>query len=285
MRRVLWLLSFAAWISVSAVSFAQDEAEEDDALGADEAGDASEAAPAPADEAEPEADAKPADAAASGAGPTWWIGPFVEGVVVPSFLLKLILDASPTVFNPAFGAAITRRNPDGVSWVLGLGYSGYGFDGPFRLSGDPELDTEYVDSNLGLLNVRGMLLWTATISKAFAFEYGVGIELGVVLGSMKRTEAYRDAGGNYHACTAPLTPDLSYCEPPTNPILRTNAYNEDGAHYGVTEERVPPVAAALMIPALALRYAPIDKLAIKIEASFGLMQFTFGLSAAYALDG
>jgi hypothetical protein len=284
MRRVLWLLCFATWLGVSTLSFAQDEAEDEESgspaaeLDDNEAApDASEAEPAPG------ATAAKAAAAASGGAPTWWVGPYLEGVVVPSFLLKLFLAASPTVFNPSFGATIAHRNADGFSWVLGLGYAGYGFDGPFRAKGDPELDTEYLDSSLGLLNVRGMLLWSADISRTLSFEYGVGIELGVVLGEMKRSEAYKDLNGDYQACRGVNDPDMFYCEPTTNG-LKSNAYNEEGAHYDVTEKRVPPVAAALMIPALALRYTPVDNIAIKVEAAFGLLQFTFGISATYGID-
>jgi hypothetical protein len=282
MRRVLWLVCFAAWMGVSTVSFAQDEAEDEPSESADES--AAEAADEVAEPAS-EGDAEPSEAAAaaSGAAPVWWVGPYVEGIVVPSFLLNIFLAESPTVFNASFGATITHRNADGFSWVLGLGYAGYGFDGPFRAKGDPEQDTEYLESSIGLLNVRGMLLWSTNLSKQLAFEYGVGIQLGVVLGELIRTEAYKDASGNYHACVQQLVPDLVYCEPTLPPGIATNKYNEDGAHYHVKEERVPPVAAALMIPALALRYQPIDKLAIKLEASFGLMQFAFGLSAAYGL--
>jgi hypothetical protein len=108
-----------------------------------------------------------------------------------------------------------------------------------------------------------------------------------VLGELRRSEAYKDASGAYHACSAPLLPDPAYCELPTNPPLsspNTNTYNMFGAHYNVKEERVPPVAAALMIPALALRYTPVQNLAIKVEAAFGLLQFSFGISAAYGVD-
>jgi hypothetical protein len=287
MRRVVWLLSFMTVLGASTYGFAQDEAEDEEspAAGSDDEAEASpEASPSGDAEAGPDQATKP-DAAASGAAPTWWIGPYIEGVIVPSFMLKLFLDASPTVFTPSFGLTITHRNADGFSWVLGLGYASYGFAGPFRATGDPEADTEYLDSSLGLLHARGMLLWSTEITHGLSFEYGIGIELGVVLGSLIRNEAYKDASGNYHACAAPNNPDPIYCELPTNPPPGelSNRYNMFGAHYGVKEERVPPVAAALMIPALALRFTPIEKLAIKVEAAFGLLQFTFGLSAAYAI--
>lgn len=286
MRRVLWLLCFVTWLGVSTQSFAQDEAEGEESESPAES-DVSEAAPdASGEPADPDADAAPvkAAAAAGDVAPTWWIGPYLEGVIVPSFLLKLFLAASPTVFNPSFGATVAHRNADGFSWVLGLGYAGYGFDGPFRAKGDPELDTEYLNSSLGLLNARGMLLWSAEISRTLSFEYGVGVELGVVLGEMRRSEAYKDANGEYAACTGVGNPDPAYCEQTTNLLVTTNAYNEAGAHYNVKEERVPPVAAALMLPALALRYTPVNNIAIKLEAAFGLLQFSFGISASYGVD-
>lgn len=287
MRRAVWLLSLVACLAVSTASFAQDEDEEGSAAESGDEGGGAETEGASADTEAAAEDARPAPAAAAAAssGATWWLGPYVSGVLVPSFMLKLFLDASPSVFNPAFGATIAHRNPDGFTWVLGIGYAGYGFDGPFRASGDPELDTEYLQSSLGFVHVRGQLLWSAEISRTLSFEYGVGIDLGVVIGELKRTEAYRDAGGQYHPCVSPGIPDLAYCEPTMPPGLMTNKYNEEGAHYHVVEKRVPPVAAALMVPALALRFQPIDKLAIKLEASFGLLQFTFGLSAAYAIAG
>lgn len=282
MRRVLWLLTFSMWTTLSSPSLAQDEEELLEAEAGEPAAESGDEAPAPEDEAE----AQPAEGEEpAAAGPrTWWIGPYVEAVLVPSFLLNVFLAESPTVANPSFGATVTHRDADGFSWVLGIGYAGYGFDGPFRAKSDPEQDTEYLNSDLGLLHARGQLLWSVPISSQFSFEYGVGIELGVVLGSLVRSEAYKKLDGEWDRCVAQLNPDVTgtFCEPTTNG-LATNAYDEEGAHYGVTEERVPPIAAALMLPALALRFTPIEALAIKLEASFGLMQFTFGLSAAYGL--
>jgi hypothetical protein len=285
MRRVLWLVSFAIWFGVGGSVLAQDEVEEEAEVGApeetaDPAAEGDEPEPAAAEDSAAEA-----PAAASGAR-TWWIGPFFEMAIVPSFLINVFTAESPTVANPAFGATVTHRDKDGFSWILGLGYTGYGFDGPFRAKGDPEVDTEYLNSTLGLLHVRGQLMWSTEISSMFAFEYGVGLELGVVLGELVRSEAYRDASGEFQRCLGPGNPDVSFqfCEATTNGAP-TNRYDEEGAHYGVVEERVPPVAPMLMVPALALRFTPIEQLQIKLEASFGLMQFTFGLSAAYGLGG
>jgi hypothetical protein len=296
MRRVVWLTGLA-WLFTMfpSASFAQDEAAPDEAEQAssdssDEAGEPSgetQAGEAGAEAADGRAEAPAAD---SGKPPTWWVGAYFEGVMVPAFMLDVFLGAAPTVFGPGVGATITHRDADGFSWVLGLGYASYGFEGPFRAKGDPDEDTEYLDSSLGLLHVRGQLLWSVELSKMISFEYGVGVELGVLLGKLVRTEAYHDpVTGEFKPCRTWLDPDPVYCEQPTNPTTglpqnTSNAYNEQGAHYGVVEKRVPPIGAGLMVPALALRITPVRQLAIKAEVSYGLFQFTFGLSAAYGFE-
>jgi hypothetical protein len=272
-------VSFAIWLGSYGVGFAQDESEE-----GTQGAEATEPAPDQATEPATAAEEQGEPAAASGKPPQWFVGPYIEGVVVPEFMLNIFLAETPTVFNASFGATVTHRNADGFSWVLGIGYASYGFAGPFRAEGDPEEDTEFLDSSLGLLHVRGMLLWSVPIGSQFAFEYGVGLEFGAVLGQMTRTEAYKDANGEYQPCPGWRNPpDPVFCEP-TLSGGDTDAYDAEGAHYGVVEKRVPPVAAAVMLPALALRYAPIPNLAIKLEASYGIFQFTFGLSASYGID-
>ena len=240
-------------------------------------------------EAEPAAKAAP-DAATEAkvsdpkTPPVWWFGAYFQGAFVPSFMLKLFLDDAPTVSNVGVGITATHRNKDGMSFVIGLGYAGYGFVGPFRISGDPEQDTEMLDSSLALLHLRGQMLWsTDIVDNMLSFEYGVGLDIGVVLGEMRRTEAYRDQSGTFQKCSGPGVPNPLYCDFPQSIGAGTDAYDAYGAHYNVVEKRVPPVALIPMLPALALRYTPIPELAIKLDAAFGLMQFAVGLSASYGV--
>lgn len=249
-----------------------------------------EAAPASEDEAA-SWEAKPAAAQATEAKaadpktpPVWWFGAYFQGAFVPSFMLNLFLDDAPTVSNVGVGITATHRNKDGMSFVIGLGYAGYGFVGPFRISGDPEQDTEMLDSSLALLHLRGQMLWsTDIVDNMLSFEYGVGLDIGVVLGEMRRTEAYRDQSGTFQKCLGPGVPNPLYCDIPQALGAGSDAYDAYGAHYNVVEKRVPPVALIPMLPALALRYTPIPELAIKLDAAFGLMQFAVGLSASYGV--
>lgn len=271
LRCMLTGSALSAWLLVATLQpsavFAQDEEVEEELEEA-------------AEEAEPEQ--QPA-AQVPNAPPVWWFGAYLQGAFVPSFMLKLFLDDAPTVSNLGFGVTATHRNKDGMSFVIGLGYAPYSFAGPFRIAGDPDTDTEWLDSSLALLHVRGQMLWsTEIVDNTLSFEYGVGLDVGLVLGEMRRTEAYRDAAGAFQPCVGPATPNAGYCDIPQN-LRSTDAYDAYGAHYNVVEERVPPVALIPMLPALALRYTPIPELAIKLDAAFGLMQFAVGLSAAYGV--
>jgi hypothetical protein len=252
------------------------------------------------EEAPPDENVAPADEPTEpeevvpGTAPTWWFGAYVHGVWVPGFMLGLFLDGPPTVGNAAFGAQVTHRSPDdGFSWVLGLGYAGYGFEGPLRKTGDPSVDTEWVKSTLGIVHVSAALLWSTQLHEMLSFEYGIGLDFGFVTGKMMRSEAYKRPGGGYAKCNgagSPFVPGpelgTQYCEPALRNGVQvpTNTYDEYGAHYNVEEERIPPVALLPALPQLALRFSPHRNVAVKLEGAYGIFQFWFGLSAAYGAD-
>jgi hypothetical protein len=213
----------------------------------------------------------------------WFFGPYFRYVFVPAFMLELFLDEAPTVANPAFGVAANYRTDDGPVFEIGLGFTSYAFEDPFRAKGDPVEDTEWVDSSLGMVHVTGSIMWVAEISDKLALDYGIGLDLGIMTGSLVRTEAYQGSGG-WQPCDAAGQPPLAigYCEFPNRQGIATNRYDEEGAHYGVEEERVPPVGLVPMIPHLALRFDPIEEFTVKLEAAYGIAQIWLGLSAAYA---
>jgi hypothetical protein len=287
----------AAWIliavlGVSSAAFAQESADDESAAATSES-----SAAADSDAAPEAAGDKAAVSGEAGATPTtppsWWFGAYVQTAIIPSFMLNLFLGAAPTVADFGFGVTATHRDKDGFSLVMGLGYESYAFNGPFRIQGDPEEDTEYLNSSLGLLHLRGQMMWsTDIVPNTLSFEYGFGLDIGVVLGQLVRSEAYRipPGSGDFHKCSGPLNPAAlapsgqPYCELPQNLGSGTDAYNQHGAQYNVVEKRVPPIALIPMLPALSLRYTPVREVALKFDFAFGLMQFAFGLSAAYGVD-
>lgn len=221
------------------------------------------------------------DATAPEERPRWYFGAFTRMVAVPRFMLELFLDAAPGVVNASGGALVNYRT-DSFIVEFGLGYTSYHFAGPYRAKGDPEQDTEYVDSSLGMVHLTGSMLWDTQFHKMFAVEYGFGLDLGIITGEMVRNEGY-PVGGGYRPCTGPLNPNPIYCEA-TQSGRPTDAYDAEGAHYGVVEERIPPVALFPMIPHLALRFMPHRQVAVKLDFSYGIAQFTLGVSAFGGFD-
>lgn len=220
-------------------------------------------------------------------GNQWLIGPQYRYVWVPGFIQELFFDITPTVANHAFGLAVTHRNEDGFSAVIGLGYTGYGFRGPYRLKDEPDIDTEFVRSDLGLLHATSAFLWSAQLHPNVAFEYGIGFDLGLVLGKVVRSEAYPDdsAPQGWRACARKLDPEAraltgndEHCADPEPSTLDTNAYNERGEQYNVVEKRVPPAFVGFSLPQLGFRFQPHEHVAFKIEAGFGIWQLWAGAS-------
>lgn len=210
----------------------------------------------------------------------FFAGLFYRHIFVPSFLLELFTDDSTAASNPAFGAELTYRK-DGFDIVGSLWWASYAVEGPFRAAGDPVQDTEFIDSNLSVLFLSASFLWSTPFNDIFALEYGVGVGLGVVLGSLNRTEAYpsdgNDAVNGYAPCDDPGTPNVEYCDgPPVRGFC-----DGEGGHY--CEEGkwsdggdVPNVVPWLAVPQLALRIKPIRQLMIRIEGGFGLGFFLGG---------
>lgn len=242
----------------------EDEASEGEGDDEGEGGDADEEMDDPEDDVD------------SGAPRKWFFGPYFRFVLVPAFIPQLFLDEAPTVAGPAFGATATWLG-DTVHYEIGLGYTSYSFEDPFRASGDPDIDTEWVKSNLGLLHLTGSMLWHTEFSEKLAFEYGFGVDFGIVTGEMVRTEAF-PTGDGYAPCVGVNNPVNAYCTGPAVP------YDEYGEHYNEVEQRIPPVALVPMIPHLALRWTPDPDWALKAEFSYGIIQIWLGLSVAYAPD-
>jgi hypothetical protein len=223
------------------------------------------------------------DSVSPSATPSWFLGVLGRVNWIPPFIPQLFLDDSPAVVGPGFELIGTKRNASGMSLVFGLGYTSYAFEGPSRDKGDPVIDTEYIDSSLGLIHASFSMLWSSDIvPKQLAIEYGFGLDFGVIIGDMIRTEAYQNNTG-WHPCSAYWYPDPMYCERPVSGAA-TDPYDQDGAHYHVAEKRIPPVMGFPHIPHLALRYTPDPKLAIKLELAYGIVQFWTGLSVHYGIN-
>jgi hypothetical protein len=208
-------------------------------------------------------------------GEYYFVGLFYRHIFVPEFLLNLFTDESTGASNPAFGAEFTYRK-GGFDIIGSLWYALYSVEGAFRGAGDPVQDTEWIESNLGVLFISGTFLWSTAFNDIFALEYGVALGVGLVLGDMQRTEAH-PSGGGFAPCNGPGDPDGAFCDGP--PI--TGTCEGEGGHYCEEAQwsgggSVPNVVPWLAIPQIALRIKPMKQLMMRIEGGFGLGFFLGG---------
>jgi hypothetical protein len=270
------LLSLA--LSVCAPAAAQDDESAADADSAE----STEGSDQSAEAAGAEGEAAETTAAPTPGSHAWAFGPYFRYSIVPAFMLDLFVDLAPTISDPGFGATATYRgSEDGPSFDMGLGYQSFSFSGPFRVKGGDAGDTEWLESSLGVVHLTGSILWEAKFAEQFAFQYGVGLDVGVVTGELKRTEAYKTASGGWAKCPGARVTDI-YCLPPMTGAIGTDPYDKKGEQYNVVEKSVPPIFGLPMLPHLALRYTPVPEFWVRFEAAYTIASFWFGLSAAYS---
>jgi outer membrane protein OmpA-like peptidoglycan-associated protein len=228
----------------------------------------------------------------------WFLGGYYRHTWVPGAFVSPFFERVPTIRNHGFGITASHHSRTGVTAEFGIGYMPYHFSGAVTERGAEIEGTEYATSKLALVHLTGSLLWPIELHRMLSLEIGLGIDLGAVIGSLRRSEAYRDANGDFHACDKALKPattgpDLDamgaampYCDPAIDDrgnVVASNPANVKGAQYGIRESRIPPVMMVPMLPHLAIRFAPHERIAIKLEAAFGLAQVWFGASLQVGL--
>jgi len=223
----------------------------------------------------------------------WWLGGYFRHLWIPGYMTDPFFARAPSVSNNGFGVTATYRTGGGLNVVMGVGYMPYEFYGPFVADARPVTDTELVDSSLAFWHLTGSLLWDIEFHHTIALEIGFGIDLGVLAGEVRRNEAYLD-DGRFRECEGPEQDEFEtlddgtvedYCadpEEPDNAGDRSDDYDQDGEHYDVIEERVPPVMLFPMIPHVALRVQPFKHLTIKAEFAFGVVQMWAGVSVQFS---
>jgi outer membrane protein OmpA-like peptidoglycan-associated protein len=222
----------------------------------------------------------------------WFVGAYYRHAWVPSMLLKPFFERGADISNDGFGIVASHVSHSGMTAELGFGYLPYHFSGAFNSRGALVEQTEHVVSKLALMHLTASLLWPIQLHRTLFLDLGLGVDLGVVLGSLRRTDAY-PSHGSFRSCSGPLDPGITGpdLDPDGNAMpYCAQAYDSEGkaqpsnpadvigAHYNTKENRVPPVMLVPMLPHLALRYMPRENLAIKLEAAYGIAQFWVGVS-------
>lgn len=213
-----------------------------------------------------------------------FIGLRMRLAYVPKFMFSLFAaDGGKGVFSPSIGIEYATRRGD-FEWVPWLTYSSYAMsDVAVKAKTDPDDAYEIVNSSLKSITAGTDVLWSFPIHpKGLSFTIGGGIGLGVVFGSLYRTQAYPKDGnpsdeGSYEKCSGPGQPH-SFC-------------GNDNNHYGDYTEpswfdggSKPVVFPWIAIPQIGLRYKPHRRFVMRFDTGLSIPgPFFFGLSGLYGL--
>jgi hypothetical protein len=156
--------------------------------------------------------------------------------------------------------------------------------------------------NLHFVGAGVTFLWSTAFNDIVAFQYGVGLGFGGVIGDLIRTEAYpQNDGSGWEICEGALNPmsqsrycaEINEAERHRGSIAagdpdRTNLDGADGEHYDIKARRwsgggsVPNVWFRAALPHLAIRIKPIRQLMMRVDFGFDLFSgFFVGFAANF----
>jgi hypothetical protein len=267
--------------------------------------------PPPPPEPEPaaSASAEPAEVAAPEGNPSditytkedpakkyYFVGARYRGTIIPQFMLNLFVNDGKTIYSNTIGAELDMRQ-DGKSLIPWIAYTSYSTgDMLFLQKGkNPDDPDEYsiVNSGLGAIYLGIDELWSMPIADHLDFEYGFGVGIGFVFGSLQNdwvvpsTSTAPGAirattGAYYQACQSQQ--EGASCTPPAHmnsTVAKVAGYVEPNWFQGGS---VPVLFPHIAIPQLSLRYKPIKQVESRLSLGFSLTGFWFGLSVDYGLE-
>lgn len=233
----------------------------------------------------------------------FFTGVFFRSVIIPGFMQDIFVryeGGTPVNFG---GGAFFGWRRNGFNVRAEVWYEGFGNDGYYVGRNDPDYELERVQSNLGVVFGSFLFGWTFQVNEYFGIDLGFGLGLGGITGNMWRQEAYRVSGTRAPAeCTAPGSPDPSYCEGDgvpaedrhTNhdtpgPTYQRFCHDNPGepecvgrsglpSPFYFGDGGVPPMFFWIDLPRIGVTIKPIRQFEIRIDGGYNLYGFNFGAS-------
>jgi hypothetical protein len=238
----------------------------------------------------------------------YFVGLRYRGNIVPQFLENLFVDDGGTIYSNYIGVELDMRQ-EGHSTIPWIAYANYGFgDTLFHEKGKPDQPQNYSDVKSGLSAIYLGLdeLWSTPLDEShhWDFEYGFGVGIGVVFGTLNNDWVYQDnqngilsaSNGNKYA-PCPGTPQPTSLpagvmgQPAGNPCDPAQHQNAQDTKTGNYQEKnwfsggsVPVLFPYIAFPDIGVRWKPIKQFESRLHVGFSLTGFWFGLSGSYGLD-
>jgi hypothetical protein len=222
-----------------------------------------------------------------------------RGTIIPKFIENIFVNDGETIYSNTIGAEFDIRSA-GQSMIPWIQYADYNTGNIlFFQKGSADVANNYsvVNSSLKAIYLGIDELWSTPIARHFDFEYGFGVGIGFVFGSLGNNWVSQTSNGplvgsngnHYTECQTTAAPAdavglTNGCDPSqhTDPNPhKVGGYNEANWLNGGP---VPVIFPHIAIPQLSLRYKPIKQLETRLSVGFSLTGFWFGLSADYGLE-
>ncbi|MFQ5571344.1 MAG: transposase [Rhodothermales bacterium] len=188
------------------------------------------------------------------------VGLRFRGLFIPKRVFEHFVEVAPSgVAQPGFGLELLRRKRRfeasfGVGWARLHPRDGIWLDDPAHNPSLVEFD------NFSWLSLDLTAVWKRPLNPAFAFRYGMGVGLGILMGDVLETD-YVCAGTRY---------DLDSCT--QNPVATD-------VRHALDLPPVVPVTNAL----IGLQYTPSDRVAVNLDGGWHTTLFA-GVSVAYFFE-
>ncbi len=234
----------------------------------------------------------------------YFVGLRYRGNLVPQFLENLFVDDGGTVYSNYVGIELDMRE-GGHSTIPWIAYANYGFgDTLFLEKGKPDLPQNYSDVKSGLSAIYLGLdeLWSTPLDEAhhWDFEYGFGVGIGVVFGTLNNDWVYMDDqngtlaatnGHKYAPCPGPGITNPPTPQPQGNPCDPAQHQNSQDIKTGNYQEKnwfsggsVPVIFPYIAFPDIGVRWKPVKQFESRLHMGFSLTGFWFGISGDYGLE-
>ena len=240
------------------------------------------------EEEEPEPEPSPFDPHERTGDKLYHFGVFARGIFVPQYGQNFFVAGGNDALRPAAGAFFNFRQ-DNLNFMVEVWGASFFNTAPYHGINETDFETEWIESELSVLFVTLVMMYSLPITSWLAFEIGGGLGLGGVFGGLWRTEAYPDpsAAAGWTPCAHPGDPNdpapggTRYCDPPPSGGGEGSYQRFDGEPEPYNfSGGVPPLWFWVEIPRIAIRIKPIRQLQIRAEAGFAIYGIQFGASLA-----
>jgi hypothetical protein len=234
----------------------------------------------------------------------YFVGARYRGNLIPQFLENLFVNDGATLYSNSFAIELDMRS-DGHSTIPWIGYANYDTgDILFYQKGKPDDPANYSDvkSRLGAIYLGLDEMWSTPLDEAhhWDFEYGFGVGIGVLFGTLYNNWVYIDPNGplagtngkNYSGCASQsLTMTQIATNNGENPCTPGAHNNSQDIKVGGYQEKnwfsggsVPVIFPHIAFPQFSIRYKPVKSFEARLGLGFSITGFWFGLSGDYGLE-